>query len=437
MIIILLLSMLITGGITYPLLSDFNKPIRWVISFSISFVLYSILYFYILMFRLDFNTSIIIFFILNLAVVFIRYKKLRTIIDVKHNPDKKSLFFLILLMYALIIFIRWASVWGYWDAWAIWSMHAKFLFYNTLWKSLFTNQIAWTHPDYPLMLPSAIALFWKSIGKITPVIPFLISILPFVGILFLMYYSFENQFISILSLLLIFLNFNFLYHSASQIAGTLLSFFYLLTIILIYWLQNKTSAQKERIFLFIGFAASAGLWVKNEGIVFFVFTTLILLIKYFKSNRLLIRYITGALLVLVTFGLFKVLYAPVNDLIARQSGHTIDKILNPHRYVTIVIYLMRTIAAKYPVIPVLLLFILWSKPKILISTPFLIIGLTFMAYLSVYVITPYNLLWHLKASLDRLIGQLYPAFIFLFFKELTPIKHFSKQDLQPGLNNPG
>ena len=198
---------------------------------------------------------------------------------------------------------------------------------------------------------------------------------------------------------------------------------------MIYWQQNKTGTQKERLFLFIGFAASAGLWVKNEGIVFFVFTTLILLVKYFRSSRLFIRYAIGSLLVLVTFGLFKILYAPVNDLIARQSGHIIDKILNPHRYVTIVVYLMRTVAAKYPVIPVLLLFILWAKPKMLISPPFLIIGLTFIAYLSVYVITPYNLLWHLKASLDRLIGQLYPAFIFLFFKDLTPIKGFSKHEL--------
>lgn len=426
MIIILLLSMLITAGTTYSLISGIDKPIRWVLAFSISFVLYSILDFYILMFRLNFAVTIIGFFLLNLVLMYIRYRKGGLTLKLKYNLEKRDLFFLILSLYALIFFIKLTVPWGRWDAWFIWNLHAKFLFFQNYWQSLFTNEIAWSHPDYPLMLPSFVALFWKSIGNITPVVPYLVSVLPFFGILFIVYYSFENQFSSIASVFLICLNFNFFNHASSQYADTLLSFFYLLTIILFYHQENETKSKKGILFLLLGFTAAAGLWVKNEGAVFFGFTTLILIIKYFRESRLLMRYGLGTLLVLVTYGLFKILYAPVNDLIAGQSTHTLNQIFNLHRYEMIAAYLMRTLVTKYPAIPIIILYILWSKPKTLLSSSFLIIGLTFMVYLCVYIVTPYNLMWQLQTSLDRLISQLYPAFIFLFFKELSSYWNFSE-----------
>jgi len=41
--------------------------------------------------------------------------------------------------------------------------------------------------------------------------------------------------------------------------------------------------------------------------------------------------------------------------------------------------------------------------------------LTLAGYFLIYLITPYDLYWHLRFSLNRLFLQLWPAVIFLFF----------------------
>lgn len=39
----------------------------------------------------------------------------------------------------------------------------------------------------------------------------------------------------------------------------------------------------------------------------------------------------------------------------------------------------------------------------------------FAAYCGVYLITPYDLRWHLDTSLDRLYTQVWPSFLFVAF----------------------
>jgi hypothetical protein len=41
--------------------------------------------------------------------------------------------------------------------------------------------------------------------------------------------------------------------------------------------------------------------------------------------------------------------------------------------------------------------------------------LTLAGYFAVYLITPYDIYWHLRFSLTRLFLQLWPSMIFLFF----------------------
>ncbi len=43
------------------------------------------------------------------------------------------------------------------------------------------------------------------------------------------------------------------------------------------------------------------------------------------------------------------------------------------------------------------------------------LALTLAGYFAIYVITPYDLYWHLRFSLNRLFLQLWPSVIFLFF----------------------
>ena len=51
---------------------------------------------------------------------------------------------------------------GRWDAWLIWNMHARFLFRGgDHWRDAFASGLDWSHWDYPLLLPLAIARSWN------------------------------------------------------------------------------------------------------------------------------------------------------------------------------------------------------------------------------------------------------------------------------------
>src|SRR5579859_1378630 len=64
-----------------------------------------------------------------------------------------------------------------WDAFAIWNLHARFLFRGgEHWRDGFTPLIPWSHPDYPLLLPAAIAHFWAGLGRESQLVPALIGL---------------------------------------------------------------------------------------------------------------------------------------------------------------------------------------------------------------------------------------------------------------------
>src|SRR5258708_10695835 len=50
---------------------------------------------------------------------------------------------------------------GDWDAWSIWNLRARFFVRGgQFWKDAFSSQLAWSHPDYPLLLPGIVAMLW-------------------------------------------------------------------------------------------------------------------------------------------------------------------------------------------------------------------------------------------------------------------------------------
>ena len=64
-----------------------------------------------------------------------------------------------------------------WDSFAIWNLHARFLFRGGIdWRDGFSPLIPWSHPDYPLLLPAAIAHFWTVMGRETTAVPAVIGL---------------------------------------------------------------------------------------------------------------------------------------------------------------------------------------------------------------------------------------------------------------------
>jgi len=126
---------------------------------------------------------------------------------------------------------------GGWDAWMTWNMHARAIFRSGgHWREVLTGLPAWSHPDYPLLLPGSIARIWTYMGQESAVAPVAVAMLFTFATIGLLYSS-----VSILrsptqgalaALLLLGTKF-FILHGASQFADIPLGFFFLATLVLL------------------------------------------------------------------------------------------------------------------------------------------------------------------------------------------------------------
>jgi hypothetical protein len=60
------------------------------------------------------------------------------------------------------------------------------------------------------------------------------------------------------------------------------------------------------------------------------------------------------------------------------------------------------------------------------------LGLTLAGYAFVYLTTPQDLAWHLRTSLHRLLLQLWPSALFVFFLLVKTPEQALAEDIAPG-----
>lgn len=324
---------------------------------------------------------------------------------------------------------------GEWDGWAIWNMHARFLFRGGQhWTSMFSTGLSWSHPDYPLLIPAAIAAGWTFVSGETAIISAAIGSLFWVATLLLLVsaLSVEGEktrgFAAGLTLLL---TPGFVLTGGSQMADVPLSFFMLTTIVLLW---NAGTARPDALgcIALAGAAASMAAWTKNEGLQFLVLLLPVRFISRWirdsaaQSLKEILAFAGGAapgLLVLVCFKLF---LSPPNDLMA-ASG--MDRLMDFSRYQQIWHLFGETARAFGGG--------LVNPAWVLVGfLAFLGMGirreerhnlLTFLAldvlliagYFTLYLITPYDLEWHVRSSFHRLLLQLWPALLFVCFQSVA------------------
>jgi hypothetical protein len=135
---------------------------------------------------------------------------------------------------------------------------------------------------------------------------------------------------------------------------------------------------------------------------------------------------------------FKLRYAPPNDVLQAEGFHLfLERVGDLGRYAIIAGAFGKYIVhwGNYLLLP-LIVFALVSGvkpdqrflPTILSGCIMLI--LMFLGFFFVYVLTPHDLHWHLKTSLERLLLQLWPTFLFLVFLVLGPWGQKAGQSVQ-------
>jgi len=431
-ILVLLLSFLLKSLLFYVNFNlNFNSALKTIISCIVSIAVLVLIYTVHLFFGYDFTMFFQILILLNVAYIILIWRTKRHILLIIRNVKPKFSIIYPIILIASYFFLKASQPWGKWDAWAIWNLHAKFLFFENEWTNFLTNSISWTHPDYPLMLPSIIAIIWKSIGEFNYLVPAIIAYMIYIGLIITIYASISNKNLKIFGLfatLPLLFDFTYVSQSASQYADTLLSFVILISMIFLVNIKKKSKIY----FLVFGFVASISMWIKNEGIAFFFLISLILVILLFhRAKYKLLYYFLGALPFIAVVVYFKLVLAPSNDLVEESSG-IINKVLSIERYLIIGKYLAKTLLYDYPLILLLIILNVFFWRTIELKPIGLVLISLFLCYLCIYLITPKELYWHLKYSMYRLIQQLYPSFIYATFINLQQwyMKASVKQHIQ-------
>lgn len=330
---------------------------------------------------------------------------------------------------------------GDWDAWAIWNMRARFIFKGgPFWRDAFSYVIDRSRPDYPILIPASIAGIWTAIGTDTVVVPAVLAILFTLAIVGLT--------VSSLSILrgrsqalfagLVLLGTPFLItHTASQYADVPLGFFFLATLVLIS-LQDSLASNACDFMLLAGITAALSAWTKNEGLLFVISIVVarFVCIVPVKGARFYFRQMlsfgAGLTPILLIILYFKVNFAPPNYLIALQgSSDIVVKLLDSSRYVLV----WGAFAKQIPEfggwavsVPLLLVFYLLiggvafnGRRKLSIGTSLIALCLMLLGYSMIYIISPIELKLQLDTSLSRILLQLWPSFVFVYFLLVRPI----------------
>lgn len=416
LIIAILNIVLLCRGISCAIknkLPQIDRPIRVITSFIIALAIISFLYYLMLVCGFAFIWLLAILSLANIAHIYLM-QSLKGGISFNakklYSIDAGILFSGLSLI--IIYLLLKASKHGGWDAWAIWNLHAKFMYNPAYWLNMFSPGLAYSHPDYPLMLPAIIAFFWNSVGVITPLVPMVLSFVVLLLIPSLIYAALSvkkgyNLYAG-LGLLLFVVDNNYKAIGALQTADTLLS----LLILLVFVLNSRVNHTKSNIIYLIAFICASCTWLKNEGWLFYLIFTAVFTVSNYKDLTSLKKYALGSLIPLLFTLSFKIFFAPVNDLVAANHHHAIQMITDAGRYLTIIKFLTGMLTDQYIILTALLVLAIMINRRYFKSAAFICLLIVFAGYLFIYVTTPYNLNWHLSTSLNRLIQHLYPALVF-------------------------
>ncbi len=352
---------------------------------------------------------------------------------------------IILLAGLLIVIILSAlsaiNVWarephGAWDAWMMYNRAARFIYRDQPgWLGSFSRQMdPIFHADYPLQLGMDIAWAWQAVGQETQRTPivlsglFMLSCAGLLGASLSLTRSLGQASIALILLLGSSLIGN---EGAAQRADLPLAYFFLGTIVLIYL---YATSKKPGLLILAGFMAGLAAWTKNEGSLFALVTLAALLIAFFRQNpwRVLGWYLLGLAFPLIIVFYFKEFLAPPSDVLSNGITRSIQQVLDLSRHITILKSFGADILSfggwSIGILPILLVYALIFKlaPSLDLRPAYLAIGLILslqtLGYYGIYLITPYDLQWHIDFSLGRLVFQLYVPFLFLFFTIVTDVE---------------
>jgi hypothetical protein len=329
----------------------------------------------------------------------------------------------------------WQSPHGGWDAWMNWDLRARLIYRGgEAWLSAFSNAIPWSHPDYPVLLSSLVVRSWLYAGGETLLGPHLVAAtftFGTVAVLATALAALRGPSQGLLGGLLLLSTSYFILQGTTLYADVPLAFFFLTTMVFLA-LDDRHGAATSRFGIMAGVAAGLGMWTKNEGLLFVAALAMAILFAgacdgWPAMRRRAMAFGTGLLPMLLLVAGFKIAFAPPNDLLSALSlDRTLGRLVAPDRYLLVLREYKHHIMS----------FgdngfggVVWLLTAYLLGLGFhqpadtrrwvRIAGVTLLLMLAghfmVYVSMSNELSRHLGNSFHRLLLQLWPGALFLFF----------------------
>jgi len=337
---------------------------------------------------------------------------------------------------------------GRWDAYMIWNLHARFIFRGgELWHSYMIPELGWSNPNYPLLLPFAVARCWFYVGSETLLAPIALA-----GIFFLALLGTLVAFLKIVRNTttgylggLFLLGTPFLVNNASwQNADMPLALFFLLAMVA-FFLSTAREERGQCWLILAGFLGTLAISTKNEGWLFFLvlFGTAAAFFIYTLGIKRMVKkmgfFLLGALPLLPLAFLFSVFLTPADQIFANGVSATtlLTQLTDSSRWsLTLasfthnMFFFSSGIDKKTllcgGVLPLLVYAVLSYRrfgttndnngkdnaaARLAGFIFFAVVILMTAGYFFIYLITPYDLKWHLTTSNHRIFLQIYPILV--------------------------
>ena len=334
---------------------------------------------------------------------------------------------------------------GHWDAWMDWNLRARLIFRGgEHWRDAFSDLIPWSHPDYPLLVQASVVRAWTWAGGEHLSASAMIACLFTFGTAAL-----AGTALAVLrspaqgalgALLLLGTPF-FVLHGASQYADVPVGFFFLSSVVLLA-VHQRFAERTHRFAALAGLSAGMAAWTKNEGLLFVtcLIVAQIAMAAIARTQRKslahqLLAFLAGAFLPLLLVGYFKVQFAPPNDLLSEDPEDIRAWLTDPRRYVIVLRPFISHLLhfGDNGLVSAVWLLVTYSLCAGLRAvdhgwswgfTIFLALVLMLAGHVLVFVGTTPDITPLLNTSLDRVLLQLWPSFLVLYFMTVRTPEEF-------------
>lgn len=335
----------------------------------------------------------------------------------------------------------WHSPHGGYDAWAIWNERARALFRGgEAWRDSFTNiALGHPHPDYPLLLPLSVMRAWMYGGE-TTLAPALLAWLFFgatIGLVTAGVSKLCGRMHGYLAGTALLTHLYFVLHAASQMAEGPLMFFYAAALASIALHNEDTGRRAGGMLALAGLAAGLAAWTKNDGALFLVallcahFAVTAYTVGFETYSRQARAFAAGLIPVLAVILYFKTQFAPPNIWVAEMSApQAAVQVTDPGRLWLVakqfarsfLVYSGPGVNIVYLLLLVLVCFGIARRHLTTVAQGALTLAIMMSGFIVIYLVRNANVAAFMAGSIDRVLVQMWPAFVFAFFLLAAPLE---------------